>query len=229
MARIRTIKPDFFRNHKLYLAETEEKLPLRLSFAGLWTSCDRDGRFKWVPEELKLDCLPFDNVDFSRVLDALWSRGYILKYKSENDFFGFVPSWIEHQHINNRESESLLPNPYESDILTCEGRVEDTSDKLPRGKERKGKEGERKSKEFIPPTIEEVKTYFKENKYKEEAAIKMFNSYSVANWIDSKGNPVKNWKQKAINVWFTDQNKDLTIPKPSIQAPTQQQLMEKYS
>jgi hypothetical protein len=66
---------------------------------------------------------------------------------------------------------------------------------------------EKKYSEFIIPTIEEVKKYFKENGYKEETAIKMFNSYAVADWIDSKGNQVKNWKQKAINVWFKDENK----------------------
>jgi hypothetical protein len=60
---------------------------------------------------------------------------------------------------------------------------------------------------FIPPSLSDVVLYFKENGYKEETAIKMFNSYSVADWIDSKGNKVKNWKQKAINVWFKDENK----------------------
>jgi len=220
MARIRTIKPEFFRNHKLYTAEIEDNLPLRLAFAGLWTACDKEGRFKWVPEELKLDCLPFDNVDFSRVLDALWSRGYIEKYKSKNEFFGFVPTWLDHQFVNNRETESVLPNPWESEILTHEGRVLDASEKLPRGKERKGKDkGKDKdaSKTFIPPTEDEVKNYFKEQGYKESIAIKMFKSYSVANWIDSKGNKIKNWKQKAINVWFTEENK-LAI-QPQIQMP----------
>lgn len=212
MARIRTIKPEFFRHSDLYRAEIETKLPLRLAFAGLWTACDREGRFKWKPEELKLDCLPFDNVDFSRVIDALWSRGFIEKYTSEGKFYGFVPSWNDHQHINNRESESNIPNPYESEILTCEARVNDTSDTCTRGKERKGKEGERKGKEFTPPTLDEVILYFKENNYSEQAAKKMFQSYSVANWVDSKGNPVKNWKQKAVNVWFTEQNKCNNVP-----------------
>ena len=69
---------------------------------------------------------------------------------------------------------------------------------------------------FIAPTIEDVKLYFKQNGYKEETAIKFFNSYSVANWIDSKGNNVKNWKQKAINVWFTDENKSNEKPKTII-------------
>lgn len=62
-------------------------------------------------------------------------------------------------------------------------------------------------KEFTPPFLEEVKSYFKENGYTEQTAEKMFKSYSVANWVDSKGNKVKNWKQKAINVWFKDENK----------------------
>lgn len=71
------------------------------------------------------------------------------------------------------------------------------------------KEKKRKpeKKEFIPPTIDEVKSYFKENGYNEQTAIKMFNSYSVANWIDSKGNKILSWKQKANMVWFKDENK----------------------
>jgi hypothetical protein len=72
---------------------------------------------------------------------------------------------------------------------------------------KKDKKGKKDKKEFIKPSIEEVKQYFKENRFKEEVAIKMFNSYDVADWIDSKGNQIKNWKQKAINVWFKDENK----------------------
>lgn len=74
-------------------------------------------------------------------------------------------------------------------------------------KVKESKVNKRKEKIFIAPSVDEVKSYFKENGYKEETAIKMFNSYSVADWIDSKGNKVKNWKQKAINVWFTSENK----------------------
>ena len=71
VARIRTIKPEFFRHAGLFDLEQETGLPLRVAFAGLWTAADREGRFAWKPRELKLDCLPFDLVDFSRVLDAL--------------------------------------------------------------------------------------------------------------------------------------------------------------
>lgn len=204
MARIRTIKPEFFRHVELYKSEIQTKLPLRVAFAGLWTACDREGRFKWKPEELKLDCLPYDNVDFSRVLDALWSCGFIEKYTSDNKIYGFVPSWSDHQHINNRETESILPNPYESEMLTCDSSVNDTTEKPLRGREGKGR-GREGEKEY--PSLEDVKNYFKEKGFNEQTAIKFYDSYSIANWVDSKGQRVLNWKQKAINVWFKDENK----------------------
>jgi len=65
----------------------------------------------------------------------------------------------------------------------------------------------RRRKPFIPPTIEEVKNYFTENGYNIEVGIKAWKGYDVANWFDSKGNPILNWKQKMINVWFKDENK----------------------
>ena len=65
----------------------------------------------------------------------------------------------------------------------------------------------KKNRKFTPPILDDVKQYFKENGYKEDTAIKMFKSYSINDWKDSNDKPVKNWKQKAINVWFKDENK----------------------
>ena len=121
MARIRTIKPEFFRHERLFEAERESGLPLRLAFAGLWTTCDREGRFAWRPRQLKLDCLPYDELDFSRVLDALTTRGFLVRYRvtDENGAhdFGFIPSWRKHQVINPRERDSELPDPDNCEIL----------------------------------------------------------------------------------------------------------------
>lgn len=111
MARIRTIKPGFFRHADLYDAEVESGLPLRIAFAGLWCCADREGRFRWQPRELKLDALPHDLVDFSRVLDALTTRGFIVRYATADGEFGAIPSWSKHQVINNREVASVLPAP----------------------------------------------------------------------------------------------------------------------
>ena len=66
---------------------------------------------------------------------------------------------------------------------------------------------EKKIKTFKPPTIEEFKEYCKTKGYS-GIAEKSFEYYNTANWRDSKGNKIKNWKQKLIGVWFKDDNKD---------------------
>ena len=118
MARIRTIKPVFFRHHDLYQAEIESGLPLRVAFAGLWTAADRDGRFRWQPEALKLDCLPYDKVDFVAVLDCLAKLEVIASYKANGKTYGYIPSWHEHQRVHHTEVASKLPNPIANGGLT---------------------------------------------------------------------------------------------------------------
>lgn len=63
------------------------------------------------------------------------------------------------------------------------------------------------NKIFTPPLLEDVKQYFTDNGYTNQSAEKAFNYYSVANWVDSKGSNIKNWKQKMQGVWFKDENK----------------------
>lgn len=56
---------------------------------------------------------------------------------------------------------------------------------------------------FVPPKVEEVKMFFKEKGYTEEAAVKAFDYYTDGNWHDKSGSPVRNWKLK-MHVWFKD-------------------------
>ncbi len=147
MSRIRTIKPEFFTHEDLFEAEQESGLPLRLAFAGLWTQCDREGRFNWRPRQLKVAIMPYDVLDFSRVLDALSTRGFVVKYMTENRDFGFIPSWHRHQVINNRERASDFPPPPENiekvDVsITRAPRVDHACSGERKGKEGKGKEEE---------------------------------------------------------------------------------------
>lgn len=111
--RIRTIKPEFFLHEGLHEAEKATKLPLRIAFIGLWCAADREGRFKWEPRRLGVSILPYDNVEFSRVLDALTTRGFLVKYASNGVVFGAIPSFKKHQVINPREKASDLPEPAE--------------------------------------------------------------------------------------------------------------------
>ena len=63
----------------------------------------------------------------------------------------------------------------------------------------------KKEKTFVPPTIEEVVEYFLTKGYTKQAAELAYDYYAVADWVDSQGNHVRNWKQKMIAVWFKDE------------------------
>jgi len=152
--RIRTIKPEFFTHEELSDLEISSKLPIRLSFIGLWCAADREGRFKWKPRSLGIQILPYDDIDFSLILDALVSKGFVKRYEVDGSEYGFIPSFPRHQVINNREQASSIPS-FDQE-LTRESGVDDAcSDALKsresgvthacqgegKGKEGKGREG----------------------------------------------------------------------------------------
>lgn len=111
MARIRNIKPAFFKDSDLYDAEKATGLPLRVAYAGLWTVADRAGRFKWKPREIKTDVLPYDDVDMEDVLTGLENAKKIFRYKSGGFDYGFVLNFEKHQFINRNEIASQIPEP----------------------------------------------------------------------------------------------------------------------
>jgi len=163
MARIRTVKPELFKHEDLYDLEEKSGLPIRVAFIGLFTCCDREGRFKWRPRTLKLDVLPHDDVDFSRVLHALGTRGFIRKYEVDGEEFGLIPTFHKHQVINNRESESDIPAPDENSYVsmtsTRGARVDDATGTRTQGKGREGKGKEEEGKESMsgkPDDVREV-------------------------------------------------------------------------
>jgi hypothetical protein len=62
-----------------------------------------------------------------------------------------------------------------------------------------------KKSKFKPPTLEQVSKFFEDNGYIN--ADTAWNYYNDADWTDSTGKPVLNWKQKMRIVWFRDENK----------------------
>lgn len=64
----------------------------------------------------------------------------------------------------------------------------------------------RKQKPFAPPSKEEFQRYCTENGFG-HIAKRAYLGYSEANWHDSEGKPVKNWKSKLQHVWFRDANR----------------------
>lgn len=164
--RIRTIKPEFFTHEGLYEAEASTGLPIRIAFAGLWCVADREGRFKWEPRRIGVQILPYDGIDFSRVMDALTTRGFIIKYRVNDAWFGCIPSFLKHQVINNRESKSNLPecsanNAFieESDAsVTREPREDHASKGEGKGREQERKEGDFSAQSKLDPESDSLRS-----------------------------------------------------------------------
>ncbi len=112
--------------------------------------------------------------------------------------------------VNSRETERA------TDITT------DSKQELPTSKERKKVKKERIIKKFIPPSLEEVITYFEENDYTKEAAEKAFYYYCAGDWKDRDGKPIKNWKQKMIGVWFREEHRKTGQIKVSFNSGSEQ-------
>ena len=112
MARIRTIKPDFFRHEELQELEAAHlgKFPM-LVFEGLWGHCDKAGRFEWRPRQLKLDILPFLNFDMAETLSILERAGFIQRYEADGKQYGSVPTFLDHQRISGKEAQEPAKHP----------------------------------------------------------------------------------------------------------------------
>lgn len=193
MARIRTIKPEFFTSEDIVELE-----PLaRLLYIALWCEADKEGRFYWKPKTFKMRYLPGDNCDIDALCDALVTRGLVSLY---GEGLAFIPAFTEHQHINPRESESKLPDPcmYTRDSDASSTREARDSDPQV-GREGKGKESNtrqtttrQKPETTIPENFgisESVKAWAKEHGHQNLET-------HLANFVDSckaKGYKYRDW------------------------------------
>ena len=104
MARIRTVKPEFFTSEDI----VGLSMAARLLYIATWCEADKAGRLRWKPGTFKLRYFPGDAVDIDSMCNELTDRGLVVLY---GDDLAYVPKFHLHQHINPRESESTLPAP----------------------------------------------------------------------------------------------------------------------
>ncbi len=113
MARIRYIKPAFFKDVEL------KKLPYeaRIFYAGLWTVADKKGRGLDRPDELKIEIMPYDNIDPELMMDMLarpkerYGRPFIVRYQVNGERYFQVLKWGDHQRPHHTERQSTIPPP----------------------------------------------------------------------------------------------------------------------
>ena len=111
MARIRYLKPDFFKDEDLATLPFE----VRLFFAGLWNFADKAGRLEDRPMRLKVEIFPYDKVDIEKCLQLLskpkngTNKPFIQRYKVNNEKYIQIVNWNKHQKPHHTEQESKFP------------------------------------------------------------------------------------------------------------------------
>ena len=131
MARIRTIKPEFFTSEDIVSLSPMA----RLFYIALWCEADREGRLVWKPRTFKLRYFPGDDCNIEAIAEEVLERGLIVLYEVDGFRYAEIPTFAEHQYVNNRESQSNIPARVSDASLTREIRVQGEG----KGKERKGR------------------------------------------------------------------------------------------
>lgn len=110
MARIRTLKPEFFRSRSL----SKCSIPARLTFQGLWCEADDHGRGVADPRILKGAIWPLDDgmghKEVDRHLTELASTGHITMHDVDGERYYEITTWEEHQAAAYRRGKPIYPN-----------------------------------------------------------------------------------------------------------------------
>lgn len=109
MARIRTIKPEFWSNEKIMNSSRNS----RLLFIGLWNFADDAGRMADSAKTIKAQIFPGDDDVCSTMvrgmLDELSSIGLLQKFEVDGRAYLQITGW-DHQKID-RPRPSKIPSP----------------------------------------------------------------------------------------------------------------------
>lgn len=116
MARIRTIKPEFWSSPDI----GDVSRDARLTFIGLWNIADDSGRVEAVPTRLLAELFPYDyelsTKDVCVWITELSAQGLIDIYHKGRRAYLSIRSWSEHQRID-RPSNPRCPDPEDCTIL----------------------------------------------------------------------------------------------------------------
>lgn len=194
MARIRTIKPDFWTDGRIVSLSPFA----RLLFIGMWnfTMCDY-GHVADDAMKLKLQILPMDNVDIVQLLDELLASKRVMRVEDpEGRTYLHVTRFGDHQKIDPRwktrcpacaHQDSLKLVETHSSLAETHPSVVETprdSPKLSLGREGMGRDGKGIDKDSSEPAVSDIR-----------------NSYPAAFEEFWSAYPKREQKRDALKAW----------------------------
>lgn len=184
----------------------------------------RDFKGVWIPKSIWLDSrlTALDKVILTEI-DSLdqGERGCYASNKHIADFcqcserkvsesisqllrFGYVR--VQNFDGRQRELRSCLAKNASLNSNNCEADTKKLRQSNTDNNTSTNTKNKRVKKVFTPPTLEEVENYCRSRNNNVDAK-KFFDFFDAADWVDSKGNKVRNWKQKVIT--WESYNKDV--------------------
>ena len=129
MARIRTIKPDFWTDEKM----SECSLAARLFFIGTWNFADDNGNLPRSAKKLKMQIFPAETFDCEALISELMTHGVLREYSVSGIKYLHIKGFSTHQVINRRTKTGLPKPDFIDDSVSHHGVLTD-------GREGKGRE-----------------------------------------------------------------------------------------
>lgn len=112
MARIRSLKPEYFADEDLAVATSRDA---RLLYPGLWGLADEWGRLRGNPAFVKGHVFPYDDdldaAAVDRLIDELAAAGKVVRYRVGHATYLFLPNLKTHQRLEPEKTASRLPPP----------------------------------------------------------------------------------------------------------------------
>lgn len=107
MARIRTVKPEFWTDEKV----VECSIPARLLFIGLFNFANDMGCLESSPKRLKMQIFPADALDCEPLIQELITHGLLTEYSVNDVCYLQIKGFLKHQ---NKQAFGLkIPLPPE--------------------------------------------------------------------------------------------------------------------
>ena len=110
MARIRSIKPEFWASEQIGDCSSNA----RLLFIGIWNFADDRGVYPEKPKQLKAHVFPFDDITGAQVsgwIGELLRVGLLRRIEDKGILYLVVTGWKTHQKIDRPQKKWVYPNP----------------------------------------------------------------------------------------------------------------------
>lgn len=206
------LKRDFFKRHDIRIIEEmpNGKDYILFYLKLLLESVDHEGELRFsdtIPyNEQMLAVITNTNIDIVRSAMRVFSDLKMVELFDDQTIYmcevqklvGSESTAAERMRKHREKRKALECN----NVQNCYTEIEIYKEKEPK-KEKKSEEAKRKR--FTPPTLEEIETYCRERQNDVDPK-KFYDYFTASDWVDSRGQKVKSWKQKVIT-WEGHSNK----------------------